>query len=480
MTATTGSGDSGELKGHLGVFTVIVMVIAAAAPLTTVGAVAPAAIIVGNGPAFPIMYVVAALILALFVVGFNAMTRFVKEAGAFYSYTTLGLGRGMGMTAAYIALLTYTCVQVAVIAFLGAVVEGQVVSLGGPDLPWWFWTGVFLVLVTILGYRNIDFSGRVLAVLVTLEIAICLILVLAVVFKGGSDEGLSTAAFQPSRWFDGAPALGLMFGVSGFLGFEAAAIYRDEARDPDRTISRATYGALAVIGIFYGLVAWGMVSAWGDDSVVAKASEDPGSLLGASFGRYLGSTSQDIVQWLLITSFFACVLSFHNVINRYLHALAHKHLMPAALGRTHPKHNSPYVAAVTQSICVGLIVVVAVLLGLGPFSQIFTWMVGVSTLGFLLLMLLTCLAVLAFFRSDRRGLGRWRTQIAPALGVVALGIGVITTTWNLEVLVGTRTLAISAVVPVLVILALGPVLAMLRPDLNADVDQASKPLAGAG
>ena len=44
-----------------------------------------------------------------------------------------------------------------------------------------------------------------------------------------------------------------MFGISGFLGFEATAIFRSEAKDPDRTIGRATYGALAIVGIFYAV-----------------------------------------------------------------------------------------------------------------------------------------------------------------------------------------------------------------------------------
>lgn len=56
--------------------------------------------------------------------------------------------------------------------------------------------------------------------LVALEILICLALVIAIVVEGGGPEGLSTATVTPSAWFQGAPALGLMFAVSGFLGVE--------------------------------------------------------------------------------------------------------------------------------------------------------------------------------------------------------------------------------------------------------------------
>jgi amino acid transporter len=461
--------ETGKLKGKLGVFGVIVMVVAAAAPLSTIGGVAPVAIIVGNGAAFPAMYVIAGIILALFVVGFNAMTPFVKEAGAFYSYITMSLGRGLGLSAAYIAMLTYICVEIAVIAVLGAVFQGQIVSVGGPDVPWWAWTGIFLLIVLFLGYRRIDLSGKLLALLVVLEIGICMVLVIAVVVQGGSSEGLSTAAFTPSAWLQGAPALGLMFGISGFLGFEATAIFRSEAKNPDRTIGRATYGALAIVGIFYAVVCWAMVSAWGDSNIVAKAEENPGALLSASFGAYVGPLSEQVVQWLLITSFFACVVAFHNVINRYLYTLSHKNLMPKALGRTHPTQNSPHIAAVVQTIVIAVLLAIFAGLGYTPFDQILTVTVGVSTLGFLLLMFLTCIGVLVFFSRDSRGVSRMRTTVLPLLGAIALGAAVVTTLMNMTVLVASQGLAYTAIGVIVICVVIGPILAAVRPSLNADV-----------
>ncbi|MFZ4486536.1 MAG: APC family permease [Candidatus Nanopelagicales bacterium] len=466
---TTHMDVTGKLKGKLGVFGVIVMVVAAAAPLSTIGGVAPVAIIVGNGAAFPAMYVIAGIILALFVVGFNAMTPFVKEAGAFYSYITMSLGRGLGLSAAYIAMLTYICVEIAVIAVLGAVFQGQIVSVGGPDVPWWAWTGIFLLIVLFLGYRRIDLSGKLLALLVVLEIGICMVLVIAVVVQGGSSEGLSTAAFTPSAWLQGAPALGLMFGISGFLGFEATAIFRSEAKDPDRTIGRATYGALAIVGIFYAVVCWAMVSAWGDSNIVAKAEENPGALLSASFGAYVGPLSEQVVQWLLITSFFACVVAFHNVINRYLYTLSHKNLMPKALGRTHSTQNSPHIAAVVQTIVIAVLLAIFAGLGYTPFDHILTVTVGVSTLGFLLLMFLTCIGVLVFFSRDSRGVSRMRTTVLPLLGAIALGAAVVTTLMNMTVLVASQGLAYTAIGVIVICVVIGPILAAMRPSLNADV-----------
>ncbi|GAA3367115.1 hypothetical protein GCM10020367_68800 [Streptomyces sannanensis] len=50
----------------------------------------------------------------------------------------------------------------------------------------------------------------------------------------------------------GAGAGGMFVLVLGaFIGFEGTAIYSEEAREPKRTIPRATYLAVAFLALFY-------------------------------------------------------------------------------------------------------------------------------------------------------------------------------------------------------------------------------------
>ncbi|MFP3458104.1 APC family permease, partial [Psychrobacter sp. SIMBA_152] len=57
------------------------------------------------------------------------------------------------------------------------------------------------------------------------------------------------------------PSLGLalLFAVGNFFGFEATVVYREEVRNPNTTIPRATYLAVVGIGLFYALAAWAYV-----------------------------------------------------------------------------------------------------------------------------------------------------------------------------------------------------------------------------
>lgn len=124
-----------SLTGSLGAGSIVFMVVAAAAPLTVVAGSVPLGVALGNGAAFPATFVLCCVVLLLFAVGFCAMSRHVPNAGAFYAYVREGLGRAPGLGAAFLALVTYTAVQLAVYGYLGAALDGLVQHYGGPALP---------------------------------------------------------------------------------------------------------------------------------------------------------------------------------------------------------------------------------------------------------------------------------------------------------------------------------------------------------
>ena len=407
------------LRGSLGVTAIVFMVVAAAAPLTVVGGAAPLGILLGNGVGFPSLYAISAVILLFFAVGLAAMTRHVPKPGAFFTFVGYGLGRPAGLAAAFLALLTYTAIQVSVHGYIGYLLGVTVAGLGGPDLPWYLYSLAVVALVGVLGYRHIDLSSKVLGVLLVGEVGIVLALVAAVVLTGGG-EGLSLAPFEPANVVSGSPGVGLMFAIAAFIGFEATAIFRDEARDPVRTIPRATYVAVIGIGVFYTLASWGLVMAWGPSQALAVAADDPGAMILVTTAKYLGPAGELIMNVLLITSMFACVLSFHNVITRYQHSMSNAGLLPGLLGGVHTRHSSPHSSSLVQSGTAAVLVVLFAVLGLDPVLQVFTWFAGVSTLAIAILMAVTSLAVIVYFARTRKDRRVWNTVIAPALGLVGL------------------------------------------------------------
>lgn len=436
------------LTGSLGVGSIVFMVVAAAAPLTVIAGTVPLGIAIGNGAAFPATFALCSVVLLLFAVGFCAMTKHVPDAGAFYSYVERGLGRAPGWGAAFLALATYTAVQLAVYGYIGAILDGLVQNYGGPALPWWLYSVAALAVTGVLGYRRIELSSRVLGVLLVSEVAIVLVFD-AVVATTGSTP--SAALFVPAQIGSGSVGVAIMFAIASFIGFEATAVFRDEAVDPERTIPRATYLALVLIGAFYTLSAWAVVSAWGDTEAVAQAGADPGNMLLTTITNTLGTVGGDIAQVLLVTSLFAAILSFHNVLARYFFALGGTGALPAACGRSHPVHGSPHIASFAQSGTALVFVAVFAIAGMDPVTQVFAWMAGTATLGVLALMALTCLAVLVFFR--RTGVDRrpWQTMVAPGLGLVGLSVCLWLTISNFSTLIGGSAGLATAIGSVLVV-----------------------------
>ena len=80
-------------RRKLGVLSVAFLIVAASAPLTVIAGGSTSAFSVTHVLGIPLGYVVLAVALAIFAVGYAAMSRFITNAGAFYAYVSQGIGR---------------------------------------------------------------------------------------------------------------------------------------------------------------------------------------------------------------------------------------------------------------------------------------------------------------------------------------------------------------------------------------------------
>ncbi|TDT40062.1 amino acid permease-like protein [Streptomyces sp. BK208] len=230
-----------------------------------------------------------------------------------------------------------------------------------------------------------------------------------------------------------------MFALFGFIGFEATAVFRNEAKDPDATVPRATYVAILLIGVFYSLTVWAIVVGAGVDAVVGAAQADPEGLVLTLTRGYVGAVWADTVQRLLITSQFACVLAFHNVVTRYQFALSRAGALPASLGAVHSRHRAPSASSAVASAVAFVPTLVVAALGLDPIADLYAWFSGAATLGIVLLMAATSLAVIGFFRRAYGRWSLWRTVVAPGVAFLGLACVVCMMVVNFPLLVGTVT-----------------------------------------
>lgn len=416
----TDSPKAARLHGKLSVRSIVFMVVAAAAPLTVIAGVLPIGISIGNGAGLPAMFAIVGVLLFLFSIGFTAMARHVPKPGAFFTYIAHGLGRPAGLGAAFIAILCYLAFELAVVVYFGYQLTAGLHEYFGLNVHWTLFAAVGIVAVGWLGYRHVELSAHVLAVLLTLEIAITVVISLVAVFRGGA-EGLDLSSFSPAKVASGSPSLALMFAVASFVGFEATAIFRDEARDPQRTVPRATFAAVVLIAVFYAFTSWAFVMAWGPDKVVERAATDPAFLFSTARAQ-LGAPGEFVTHLLVITSLFAAALAFHSITTRYLHALAGAGVLPRYLATTSARDGAPSAASLTTSVATTVLVAVCVAASLDPVAQVFTWSAGLGAFVYILLVAACSLAVLFYFaRRGREGESAWTVVISPLLALLGLG-----------------------------------------------------------
>ncbi|MEZ2388381.1 APC family permease [bacterium RCC_150] len=403
----TSSPDAGLKKNAIGTRDIVFMLVSAAAPLTIVVGIAPLALAVG-GVGAPSIYLAAALGLGLFAIGFMALTRHVQSYSGFYGYISKTLGRVVGLGSGLTAWMSYNGLQIGLYGLLGIQANLAVKSFTGVELPWWLYAMVAIGAVWYLGWRGIDVGARVLAVLLTLETAIVAIVAAFVLAQGGA-HGIGFESFSPDAIFSPKFAAILGLGFSAFMGFESGALYREEARNPDRSVPRATYISIAFIGAFYAFAVWIIVQAFGPNAVqeFAAGHLDAGDTAYIAAGNFAGEWCVNLMSVLIVTSIFAAQLSFHNTINRYTLSLSREGIFPKRAGKISPRYRTPSAAGVDQTLLAFALVAIAALFHLDPFTQFLIWTNTPGVIGILFLQALTGVGVVVFFTRHKEHRTRW-------------------------------------------------------------------------
>ncbi|MFT4233238.1 MAG: APC family permease [Leucobacter sp.] len=408
-------------RNRLGVPSIVFLVLAAVAPVTVLVVVLPLAIALGNGGGIPIAILIVAAALLLFAIGYAQMTKELTNAGGFYAIAVKGLGKTAGLITGLIATIGYNAFVAGALGTIGFF-AGMVVlpEIFGIQFDWFLSGVVLCIVVFLLARSGIHVSAVVLGIALVLEILLVFVFGFTVLFRDGFD----LAIFTPEVITGGSLWIGLLLAATAFIGFEATALFGEEAKEPRKTIPRATYAAIVVIGLMHAFAAWAIVSALGlaDSQSTALDHLEGGDLTLMLVSDYLGPAGLVITLVLVVVSLFAAQLAFHNSAGRYLYALGRAGVLPRWLAKTNAK-GAPQRALVVN-LAFALVVAAIFRLVFPDLPSILTLVpvgLGFATLSIMIVQAIAALAVVVYYR--RVGDGRWwSTFVAPGLGFVALAI----------------------------------------------------------
>ncbi|MCH8559139.1 MULTISPECIES: APC family permease [unclassified Nesterenkonia] len=483
-TRPTAVEDTTLARRTLGVPALVFLIIAASAPLTVLAGGATASFAVTAEIGVPVGYLLLGVILVFFALGYGRMSTYVQNAGAFYAYVTAGLGTRIGIGSSFLALVTYNAMQVGLYGVFGFTASSIVNDLFGLEVAWWICALVGWVIVGALGVNRIDLSAKVLAVIVLLEFLV--VIVVSVLSLSTSPEGISAAPLQLENWFNGSLGAILAFGIAAFMGFESGAIYSEEAKNPERSVARATYIAVSIIAVFYAFSAWAFAVGIGPSQIVAQSQEWGPDLLFIFLDGHLPALLVNLAAVLFMTSIIAAMVAFHNAAARYFFSLGRARVLPQILGRTGASNGAPVAGSLTQSVIGVVFILIFAVAGVGsdfgplfPVMTMFPWLTNAAGFGLVLLLCLTSVAIMRYFNRDPQQHPLFVRTIAPLISAVGLGIIAVLIMFNFDVMIDSDGFSpLVVVLPGVIVgagilgLIWGEYLRTRRPELYASVSGA--------
>jgi len=433
--------------GAVGLFGVLFMALANAAPITAMTGNVPIAVAYGNGIYAPSGFLVATIVLTLFTIGYVAMARFVTTAGAFYGFVTQGLGQLTGMATGAMATMAYVVFEGSLIGIFSYFANYTFNQWFHKDVSWLVFGLIGIAIVGIFGYYDINIAAAILGVFLVCEVVLLSALAFSVLFKGGGPNGLSIASINPANAFKslpagggttpqvkvggvplaaGAAAIGVFFAFWSWIGYETTAVYGEESRNPRRIVPRATLFAVVGLGVFYTFVSWMVIAGNGHYEAINQAANNSIGMFTDLAAKNLGGHwVVNVYLFLIVSGSFACALAFHNAASRYMYSFGRE--MPGlktTLGATHGKHHTPHIASFVQTI-------ITLLFTLGFFALTpnghlavqggynfeYGLLALLGTMAILIVMAICSLAVISYFWIAKRHKGDiWTTLIIPILG----------------------------------------------------------------
>ncbi len=294
-----------------------------------------------------------------------------------------------------------------------------------------------------------------MAPFLVLEVGILIILDLVISIHGGVAGHDFVHTFTPAGAdLKGAAPGGVLgigvamaLGVWSWIGFEAGAVYGEEARNPRRAVPVAIFSVVAFLTVLYVWTSYSATIGVGWDHAVDK--------FGTANLPYYSLASQYVGGWLqalmiiaISTSSLACGLAFHNGMVRYFYAMGREGILPTIFGKTHPRYRSPHISIIAQSLFSALLMIafafviqktnpdktISYALGIADgkvYTQTdgifpYTWLAIIGTIAFVIVYIMVNISSPVFaLRFERKKFNVLRHIVAPVLSTLALLIPLI-------------------------------------------------------
>lgn len=268
----------------------------------------------------------------------SLFARRYSGAGAMYEYLVHGAHPGIGVFGAGIYGVG--------ILFLGGggvfIANGFLAQAFLADIhisiTWWILGIVVLLIAVGLNHVGVRVAVQGVLALAAISMIPFLILAITIIAKGGA-TGNTLAVFGTSHSSWNSVFHGILFAVTLFIGFEAAASLGEEAKEPHRAIPVALIGSVALAGLFYLLITYAGAIGFGVKGAATAWFADP-SPMGALAQQYDGHWLSVLIDLVVMLDSISVALAFTVAGSRVFFALGRDGLLPKFTTRL-SSHQTP-------------------------------------------------------------------------------------------------------------------------------------------
>jgi len=359
----------------------------------------------------PVGLLVATLFVTLmyvcFVMSYAELSCAIPRAGGAFVYATRGLGRGWGYLAGVAQIIEFVFAPPAIAAAIGAYF-----NIFFPEVPVIAIAIAAYVLFTGINIYGVHFSAVLELIVTVLAVGELLL------FGGITLPHFTWAAFLTDPLPNGASGIfaAIPFAIWFYLAIEGIANVAEEAKNPQKDISKGFLAAMTTLVFLAMLVFFSSVGVNGWREVVfAPGSETPSdSPLPLAMAHVLG-TDHIFYHLLIAIGLFGLIASFHGIMlaaGRATFEFGREGYAPRFLGKTLEKRKTP-AAALILNMGVGILALFT-----GKTGEI----IIMAVFGALTLYIVSIFALFAL-RKNEPGLVRpYVTPLYPAAPLCALTI----------------------------------------------------------
>lgn len=281
---------------------------------------------------------------------YGKMVQAFPIAGSTYSYTQRAISPKLGFMAGWVILLDYFLIPT-----LLYVISANFVHALIPEIPFWVWTIIYVIPVTIINIMGVEVAAKVNFIITVLMVAAVVAFVAAtckyVLGTPGYSVITPTAIFNPATFSWNAVVAGSAMAVLCYLGFDAITTLSEEADETSHKMGTAIILACVIQTVLYLSIAY-------FGTIVAPSFtqfKDVDTVFFFMAFKVGGSALQIFITLVIAMSGAATALAGQSAASRVLYGMGRdKMIPPGFFAYLHPKFKTPTYNILAMGI-VGLI-----------------------------------------------------------------------------------------------------------------------------